>query len=120
VSDTLILFRQAENKSAAWTFLDFIYQDDYRLRYAVTEGVLPEKTTVAANPKIASDPTTRFFTDQLSVARFEPLNVRSTDIATIVSQAVRSAYRGERSPKDALEGAAAKVNELLAYSATAW
>jgi multiple sugar transport system substrate-binding protein len=118
--DTLILFKQAENKEAAWKFVEFLYADDYRLKYALGDGVLPEKISVAKNSQITENPAYNFFMEKLPTGRFEPLNVKSADISTMVAEALQSAYRNEMSTTDALNSAAAKVLQMLSYSATSW
>jgi multiple sugar transport system substrate-binding protein len=118
--DTLILFKQAKNKEAAWKFVEFLYQDQYRLKYDLTEGVLPEKISVAENSQIKDNPAFAFFMEKLPTGRFEPLNVKSTDIATAVATALQAAYQGKASPVDALNEAAAEVLRMLSYSATSW
>ncbi len=118
--DTLVLFKPASNKQAAWKFVEFLYQDKYRRDYVTREGVLPEKVSTAKDPAITSNAVTVFFLNQLSTARFEPLNIQSSNIAELVTAAVQSAYQGKSQPEAALKTAAAKVNELLAYAATSW
>jgi len=118
--DTLILFKQAENKEAAWKFVEFLYADKYRLKYVVTEGVLPEKISVAENSQIVNNPMYNFFMEKLPTGRFEPLNVKSADISNVVAEALRSAYRNQVSPAEALNNAAVQVLQMLSYSATAW
>ena len=118
--DTLILFKQAENKEAAWKFIEFLYADDYRLKYALGDGVLPEKISVAKNSQITENPAYNFFMEKLPTGRFEPLNVKSADISTMVAEALKSAYRNEMFPTEALNSAAAKVLQMLSYSATSW
>jgi multiple sugar transport system substrate-binding protein len=118
--DTLILFKQAENKQAAWKFVEFLYADQYRLKYALGDGVLPEKISVAKNSQITENPAYNFFMEKLPTGRFEPLNVKSADISTTVAKSLQSAYRNEISPTEALNSAAAKVLQMLSYSATSW
>ncbi|CAG0974251.1 Putative ABC transporter substrate-binding protein YesO [Anaerolineales bacterium] len=118
--DTLILFKQAANKEAAWKFVEFLYADDYRLKYALGDGVLPEKISVAENSQIANNPAYSFFMEKLPTGKFEPLNVRSAEISTVVAEALRSAYLGQASPEEALNNAAAQVLQMLSYSATSW
>jgi multiple sugar transport system substrate-binding protein len=118
--DTLILFKQAENKEAAWKFVEFLYADEYRLKYALGDGVLPEKISVARNPQITENPAYNFFMEKLPTGRFEPLNVKSADISNVVAEALQSAYRNETSTTEALNIAAAKVLQMLSYSATSW
>ncbi len=118
--DTLILFKQAENKDAAWKFVEFLYADEYRLKYALGDGVLPEKISVAQNNQITENPAYSFFMEKLPTGRFEPLNVKSADISKVVAEALQSAYKNEISTTEALNVAAAKVLQMLSYSATSW
>ncbi len=120
--DTLILFKQAEeqNKKAAWKFVEFLYADEYRLQYALKEGVLPEKTSVAQNNQITGNPAFNFFMEKLPTGRFEPLNVKSADISNTVAAALQSAYLGQVTPEEALNNAAVQVLQMLSYSATSW
>jgi multiple sugar transport system substrate-binding protein len=118
--DTLILFKQAKNKEAAWKFIEFLYADDYRLKYALGDGVLPEKISVAQNKQITENPAYNFFMEKLPTGRFEPVNVKSEDISKVVANALQSAYLNDMSPADALNAAAAEVLQMLSYSATSW
>ncbi|MCQ3936028.1 MAG: sugar ABC transporter substrate-binding protein [Chloroflexi bacterium] len=118
--DTLILFKQAQNKDAAWKFIEFLYADEYRLKYALTEGVLPEKVSVAENGQFKENQAFAFFMEKLPTGRFEPLNVRSGDIASVMAEALQAAYRGEMTPEAALNEAAIQVQRILSYSATSW
>jgi len=120
--DTLILFKQAEekNKQAAWKFVEFLYKDEYRLKYALQEGVLPEKISVAENSQIADNSAFSFFMENLPTGRFESLNVKSADISDVVAASLQSVYLGQVSPEEALNNAAAQVSQMLSYSATSW
>ena len=122
VEDTLILFRQADYKEVAWKFVEFIYQDKYRLQYIQkVENVVPEKLSIAADPQLTSDRVNSFFMQQLlPIARFEPVNTKSTEMADIVTQEVQAAYKKAKMPKAALDAAVGRINEQLGYSAAAW
>ncbi len=118
--DTLILFKQARNKDAAWKFIKFLYQDEYRLKYALTESILPEKISVANNPQFKENRSLAFFMERLPEGQFEPLNVRSASIADTIVSYLQAVYRGEMTPDQALEKAAIQVQRILFYSATTW
>lgn len=120
VTDSLILFKNAGHKSEAWRFVEFMYQDKYRLKAFQIEGILPEKRTLEGETAVARDPTINFFVSLEPFARFEPLNVRSADIASIVADELAQVYEGDKEPATALNDAAARVNEELSYSATSW
>ncbi|NWG75541.1 MAG: sugar ABC transporter substrate-binding protein [Rubrivivax sp.] len=118
VEDTLIMFKTSEHKALTWRFIEFVYQDTYRLAYSELEGAVPEKAAVAHDPTMVA----RYgaFLDQLTAGRFEPLNIESAEIAADVSAAVRQVFLGQKSPQEALSEAAAQANERLSYSASAW
>jgi multiple sugar transport system substrate-binding protein len=118
VTDSLSLFSLSENKAAAWKFLEFIYQDQYRLDYALHEGYLPEKVAIAESDRISGQ--NQFFLEQLPNARFVQTNVKSIEIEKIISETLLNVYLGKVDPKTALDNAAARINELLSYSATSW
>lgn len=120
IVDDLVMFQQADNKDLAWQFIQFLYQPKYRVELDVKEGALPATIPSAAAPEIVNNPTTPFFLSQLQDASFRPVSIKSTDISNVVAQAVLGAYTGQQSPEEALKAAAASVNELLSYSATAW
>ncbi len=120
VTDSLILFKNASHKSEAWRFVEFMYQDKYRLKAFQWEGILPEKRTLEGEAAVADDPTINFFVSLEPFARFEPLNVRSADIASIVADELAQVYLGDKDAATALDDAAARANELLSYSATSW
>jgi multiple sugar transport system substrate-binding protein len=118
VQDTLILFRQASHKDAAWKFIEFLYQDEYRLKYALTESILPEKISVAESPQFRENRSLAFFMERLPDGRFEPLNVRSVDVEAKVGSFLQAMYRDEMTPQESLTEAAAEVQRILFYLAT--
>jgi multiple sugar transport system substrate-binding protein len=120
VVDSLVMFSHAGNKAAAWSFIQFIYQEKYRVRYALTEGVLPETIAAANDPQFAGNATMKFFEDQIPHAQFVPLSEQGDTISKTVGHAVASAYVGQQSAATVLETAAASVNEALSYAASAW
>ena len=120
VEDTIVLFKPADNKDLAWKFIEFMYQDQYRLDYATKFNSVPEKLTVASNPKFTVNPLSVSFAEQVKIAQFEPLNVKSQDIADTLTSELVNVYKKVKTPKAGLDAAANKVNSLLGYSATAW
>ncbi|NDJ52039.1 MAG: sugar ABC transporter substrate-binding protein [Chloroflexi bacterium] len=120
VIDTLVMFRTSASKDAAWDFMDFIYTTERRLAYAQTAGVLPELDAVAESEELAQDEQYVVFLDLLPEARFEPPNIHSEEISQIVIDAVRSVYLGDAEPQDALDDAAALIDNLLQDSTAGW
>lgn len=120
VMDALVILQPSEHKDLAWSFLEFLYDDQRRLEYTLTGGFLPELKVVSEAPEFAQDPDFAVFLSLLSEARFEPLHVQSEQIAQIVIDAVRSAYLNETTPSVALNRAADRINDLLTTSTSGW
>ncbi len=120
VVDSLVLFSHAANKAAAWSFIQFLYQPKYRVQYALTEGVLPETVAAASDPRLAQNPTTKFFEALLPEAQFIPLSSKSDQITQVVGKTVVGVYLGQADAATALKSAAAQVNQMLSYAASAW
>jgi multiple sugar transport system substrate-binding protein len=120
VVDSLVLFSHGGNKAAAWSFIQFLYQEKYRVRYALTEGVLPETIAAANDPAFASNATMKFFEDQIPRAQFVPLSEQGDLISKTVGRAATAVYAGQKPPDAALKQAAAAVNQALSYAASAW
>lgn len=120
VIDTLVMLSTSPHKDVAWEFMEFLYQEKYRLAYAQVVGVLPELNAVANNPVLTNDPDFAVFLSLLPDARFEPLHILSEDISQTVIEAIRSVYLGEAEAEDALNKAAGTINELLGTSSVSW
>jgi len=119
VIDTLVMMSTATDKSLAWQYLEFLYDEERRLAYHRIGGFLPELSLLA--PELAADDADfAVFLDLLPQARFEPLHIHSEDIAQIVIDAVRAVYLGEAEPQDALDAAAYAIGELLNTTTAGW
>lgn len=120
VMDALTILRTSLHKDLAWAFLEFLYDDDRRLAYTTTAGVLPELKTLLDAPAFAQDPDYAVFLSLLPTARFESFNTQSESIAQVVIDAVTAVYRGDSDPRSALDAAAAQIDLLLQGATAGW
>ena len=120
VMDALTILSPSHVKDLAWSFLVFLYDDQRRLDYTLSAGVLPELKTVVAAPEFAQDPDYAVFLSLLEDARFEPLHIQSEEIAQIVIEAVMAVYSGESDAQTGLDGAAGRINDLLESIIETW
>ncbi len=112
VTDTLMMYKGAPNKDAAWKFVEFAYQDNYRLEFDVNEGMLPEKKVVGE--KIIEDvPYLKTFIDLLPYGKFLPMHPNWEEITGEIVKQMQLAYMGEKSPKQAMEDCAREVNTRI-------
>lgn len=112
VTDTLMMYKGAPNKDAAWKFVEFAYQDKYRLEFDVNEGMLPEKKVVGE--KIVDvAPYLKTFINLLPYGKFLPMHVHWEEITGEIVKQMQLAYMGEKTPRDALDDTAREVNTRI-------
>lgn len=60
-SETLTAFKGAKNREGAWRFMSFLMDDEPKLQYCKTLGLLPARKTLADRPEFAKDPAYQGF-----------------------------------------------------------
>ena len=111
VTDSMGISSACANKTEAWQFIEFMYQDKYRQKFDETEGMLPERKAVAASG-FYSDPMYKPFVDALQYAKFQPQHPKFEQIQQIMTVAVQKALGGELTPQQALDEATQKIDAL--------
>jgi len=69
---SLVLFRGAEHKQAAWLLLEYLSEAESQSRFQALTGDLPPRRTVWSEPRLANDPYARAFRDQLERVKPTP------------------------------------------------
>lgn len=113
VTDSVIMFKNSQNKDEAWAFLDFLFQPEQRIPFTKNEGFLPVTKAEAEDPFFANDPDLKVFTDLLPDARFAPVIPGWEEIADISVSAMQKIYLGEGEVEATLKDAAARANDIL-------
>lgn len=114
VTDNLIMFKSSKDKQAAWKFIEFFYDPQLRLEWAKTFGMLPELQEVADSDYITGSEQWSLFMSLLPTGRFVPLHPRWTTISEEVKLGIQEAQLQTKSPQQALDDAAARVDKVLA------
>ncbi len=114
VTDNLVMFNTSEHKDAAWRFIEFFYDPKLRLEWAQTFGMLPELKEVAESDYITSSKQWSLFMSLLPTGRFVPLHPRWTTIAEEIKLGIQEALLETKTPQQALDDAAERVNRILA------
>jgi len=112
VTDTLMMFADSDVKDAAWQFIEFAYQDEWRSQFDREEGFLPVTKNVAAEEYYQTDPDVAGFAAGLPYAKFAPTISNWEEIADITVRAMQRIYLGDVTPEEALTQAAAQINEI--------
>lgn len=112
VTDTMMMFADSDAKEAAWKFIEFAYQDQYREKFDLGEGFLPVTKNVAALPYFTEDPDVAGFAAGLPYAKFAPVIANWEEIADVTVRTMQQIYLGEVTPEDGLKAAAAEINKI--------
>jgi multiple sugar transport system substrate-binding protein len=114
VTDSIIMFRNSQNKEMAWAFLDYIFTAQPRIDFTQQEGFLPTTVAEASDPYFADNAELKVFVDLLPGAKFAPLIANWEGMAAAVSRHLQAAYLGEADPATALAAAEADANAAIA------
>lgn len=113
VTDSIVLFKNSKNKEAAFKFLDFIFQEEWRSRFTKDEGFLPVHKAVAADPYFSNDPNLQAFSGMLPYAHFAPTIKGWEEAADITSNALQRIYQEQGDTAEILLQAAEQVNGII-------
>lgn len=112
VTDTMMMFADSDVKEAAWKFIEFAYQDEWRSKFDHGEGFLPVTKGVAAEAFYTEDPDIAGFAAGLPFAKFAPTIANWEEIADTTVRALQQIYLDQKTPEEALTEAAAAINKI--------
>ena len=102
------------NSAAATTFIEFALAQEQQVAFATTSKNVPVLKAAQQDPAVQADP---FLAKFVALAGYAPAKAPAissySQMASIVSRAVQDTLYAQSEPKESLEAAAAKVQELL-------
>lgn len=111
----------SKNKAEAWKFLQWLYSAQSSSKssrmgdYLVKVGILPSRQgDVDGHGQELGDAFTKPFVDGYKATHLEPNFPQGQEAKTALQREIEAAWLGQKSPKDALDAAAGKVNNILA------
>jgi multiple sugar transport system substrate-binding protein len=114
VTDNLVMFKSSQAKDAAWKFVEFFYDPELRLEWAKTFGMLPELKEVAESDYITESKQWSLLMSLLPDGKFVPLHPRWKAISEEIITGIQEAHLQTKTPQEALDDAATRVDEILA------
>lgn len=104
------------HKDLALELLQIITSKELEQQYALDKSFVPVRKSILAQPDIFKDifPYFPAIAEVAPYTHFRPTIPEYSEISTLITTAIQKAIAGEATPKEALDEAAAKVNELLA------
>lgn len=112
-TDSIIMFKNSQNKEEAWKFLDYLFTTDMRARFTQEENFLPVNKEEAQMDYYVNNAQLKAFIDLLPAARFAPLVPGWEDVAQKTSNALQGIYLGKSEPDAALKAIAEEINGIL-------
>jgi multiple sugar transport system substrate-binding protein len=111
ITDSIAIFKDAKNKEAAGKFLDFFYKDEWKARFDEMIGFPPVTISAGKLPQFQT-PLYKVLIEAAGGAKGWPLMAEWAEVSSIIWDANVEAFLGRKSPKKALDDAAAKVDKL--------
>lgn len=111
VTDSIVMFKAAKNKQAAGTVLDFFYKDEWKARFDEMIGFPPVTISAGKLPQFQT-PLYKTLVAAGMRSKGWPLMAQWSEVADIIWDANVEAFLGIKTPKAALDDAAAKIDKL--------
>lgn len=111
--EDIVMTSTSKNKEAAWTFMQFMLEDEQQVAMAGA-GMIPVTASAMAKIDTSASPYVAVYMEQLKTAEARIPCSSWPTIETILNTAFESVLRGQASSQDALDNAAAQIDELLA------
>lgn len=111
--ENLVIFKSSKYTDAAWTFAQYLLSDEAQIAMATT-GQMPVTRSASQSQVMKDVPYFGSYVTQLGTAKPRTVSPNWPKIEKILTNAFEAALRGTSTVKEALDGAAAQIDPLLA------
>ena len=108
----LVVFKDSENRDAAWKFVDYLTQVPQQQQLFELVGSLPAVQSAWETGELADDPLLAAFGDQLQDAKSAPAIATWEQVAAPLDDAVEQVSLGKSDAETALAAAEEKANAI--------
>lgn len=108
----LVVFKDSQNRDAAWKFVDFLTQEPQQQKLYELVGSLPAVQSTWESGELSSDPLLKAFGDQLQDAKSSPAIETWEQVAAPLDDAIEQVSRGQADPESALADAEQEANSI--------
>jgi len=108
----LVVFKDSQNRDAAWKFVDFLTQETQQQRLYELVGSLPAVQSAWESGELSTDPLLKVFGDQLQDAKSAPAVATWEQVAAPLDDAVEQVSLGKSDAQAALATAEEKSNAI--------
>jgi multiple sugar transport system substrate-binding protein len=114
ITDSIAMFKDAENLEAAGAFLDFFYQDEWKATFDELIGFPPVTISASKLPQFQT-PLYKALGEAAMRSKGWPLMEGFDEVTAIIWDANVEAFLGEKTPKKALDDAAKKIDSMRGF-----
>ncbi|MGI8997342.1 MAG: ABC transporter substrate-binding protein [Pyrinomonadaceae bacterium] len=116
--ESLFLFKsEPERERAAWEFMKYVMSPDFQVDWAIETGYLPVSKSAAGGARyqafLQANPFMKIYNDQMPTGKTRPSIPQYPAVSATLGKYLEAALYGKYSSQQALDMAAAEVNELL-------
>jgi multiple sugar transport system substrate-binding protein len=111
ITDSIAIFKAAKNKEAAGKFLDFFYKDEWKAKFDELIGFPPVTISAGKLPPFQT-PLYKTLIEAAMRSKGWPLMAGFDEITAIIWDANVEAFLGQKTPKQALDDAAKKIDKM--------
>ena len=108
------MFKDAKNLEAAGKFLDFFYKDEWKAKFDESIGFPPVTISAGKLPQFQT-PLYQVLIEAAARSKGWPLIPEMSEMTSIIWDANVEAFLGRKTPKQALDDAAAKIDDLRGF-----
>lgn len=110
--EDLVIFTNSKHPEEAWTFAKFLMTEEPQILMAQT-GLIPTNVKAANSDKVLSVPFIKPYIEQLKTAKPRTPHPSWAKIEESLGLAFEKVFRGEITPKEALDQAAKEIDGFL-------
>lgn len=109
-----VIFNDSKNKEQAWAFAKFLASDEAQTIFTEELNMMPVTKATAGKDVVKNNAVLKAYVEQLKLGTWARTpSPKWGDISTVLGEAFEKAIRKTAAPKEALDTAAAKIDELL-------
>jgi multiple sugar transport system substrate-binding protein len=97
----IAVLEQADNKDAAWAFIEFLSRPETQVTWYETVSDLPAVLSAWEDPAFGDDPLLSAFGEQLEDAKAPPAIPKWEEVASAIDGQIEQVTQGDTSPEDA-------------------
>jgi multiple sugar transport system substrate-binding protein len=99
----LVVFKNSENKDAAWAFVRFASEPETQALWYTTSSDLPAVTAGWDDPAVKTDPNLAMFGEQLKDTKAQPVSAKWPELASAINDTLEKMTTGGMEPQAAAD-----------------